>query len=139
LDELIDDRGYNVLGVTVMPGPQLVQAVQDTRELKQRHPNLQIVWGGYFPTQHTDTVLRADYVDYAARSQGELTFIELMRALDGGDDVASIKGLSYKRSGEIVHNAPRAMARCHRQATRACRTPSNARSGIATRRSPSPR
>ncbi len=107
MDELIDDRGYNVLGVTVMPGPQLVQAVKDTREIKQRHPNLHIVWGGYFPTQHTNAVLSAVYVDYAVRSQGELTFIELMRALNDGSDFASVKGLSYKRSAEIVNNAPR--------------------------------
>src|SRR5678816_3993452 len=53
-----------VLGVTVMPGPQLSQAMPLCRELKRRNPDLIIVWGGYFPTQHWDVCLGSEYVDY---------------------------------------------------------------------------
>lgn len=111
MDRLVREDGYNVMGVTVMPGPQLVEAVHDTRELKKKHPQVATVWGGYFPTQHSDTVLAADYVDYAVRSQGELTFVELLRTLRDGGDPGAIKGLSWKKNGgapaQIVHNAPR--------------------------------
>src|SRR5581483_7617149 len=62
MEKMVREEGYNVVGTTVMPGPQLVEAVHDTRELKRRHPHLQMVWGGYFPTQHSDTILKADYV-----------------------------------------------------------------------------
>ncbi|MBI3914974.1 MAG: B12-binding domain-containing radical SAM protein [Chloroflexi bacterium] len=104
LDELIGVRGYNVLATTVMPGPQLAQAVPIARELKQRYPHLINIWGGYFPTQHTDTVLNSDYIDFAIRSQGERTFIELLRALERGGDLAAIRGLSFKCGRAIVHN-----------------------------------
>lgn len=107
MDELIEHHGYNLIGVTVMPGPQLVEAVHDTRAIKRRHPNLPVVWGGYFPSQHTDTVLRADYVDFAVRRQGELTFLELARLLSNGGDLSAIEGLSFKRGGAVVHNPPR--------------------------------
>src|SRR5574342_766498 len=50
-----------LLAVTVMPGPQLVQAVDVCRRVREILPDVRIVWGGYFPTQHTDTVLRSDY------------------------------------------------------------------------------
>ena len=40
--------GDVVLGVTVMPGPQLEEAVPLCRELRRRHPSLTVVWGGYF-------------------------------------------------------------------------------------------
>jgi radical SAM superfamily enzyme YgiQ (UPF0313 family) len=107
MDQLVRDDGYNVLAATVMPGPQLLEAVNDTRELKRRHPGVTSVWGGYFPTQHGDTCLAADYVDFTVRSQGELTFVELLRALAAGGDLGTVKGLSWKRNGEVVHNAPR--------------------------------
>ena len=41
-----------LLGMTVMPGPQLADALPVCRELRRRHPALAIVWGGYFPTMH---------------------------------------------------------------------------------------
>src|SRR5437762_865822 len=50
--------GAQVLALTVMPGPQLAQAVPLCRTLKTEFPQLTIVWGGYFPTQHADACLR---------------------------------------------------------------------------------
>src|SRR5215470_9744386 len=59
IDELIVEQGYSLLATTVMPGPQTVQAVEHVRSIRQKHPQLTTVWGGYFPSQHTDTVLNA--------------------------------------------------------------------------------
>ena len=39
-----------VVAFTVMPGPQLVSAVPLTREIRARCPEVQIVWGGNFPS-----------------------------------------------------------------------------------------
>src|SRR6185369_14596159 len=61
-----------LLAVTVMPGPQLTQAVAVCARVKAALPHVPILWGGYFPTQHADTVLRAAYVDFVVRSQGEV-------------------------------------------------------------------
>ncbi|MHC5035187.1 MAG: cobalamin-dependent protein, partial [Planctomycetota bacterium] len=65
LDRQIRETGAELLGVTVMPGPQLRDAVPVCRELKRRFPALKIVWGGYFPTMHMDPVIRAPFVDFA--------------------------------------------------------------------------
>jgi anaerobic magnesium-protoporphyrin IX monomethyl ester cyclase len=74
LDRAICETGADILGVTVMPGPQLNVAVPTCQALKARHPGLLIVWGGYFPTQHWEACLRADYVDYVVRGHGEIVF-----------------------------------------------------------------
>lgn len=106
LDSVIRESGADVLGVTVMPGPQLHNAVPVCRELKARHPQLTIVWGGYFPSQHYDVCLRADFVDYVVLSHGEYVFKGLLDALRLGADPAALPGLAYrdKVSGEIVAN-----------------------------------
>lgn len=84
LDERIREGGeHPVLAATVMPGPQLQQAVPVCRELKRRHPHLAVVWGGYFPTQHWDVCLPADYVDYVVRGHGEYAFLNLLDFLFG--------------------------------------------------------
>ena len=103
LDHLAQ-AGARVLGVTVMPGPQLAQAVPLCRELKRRHSGLIIVWGGYFPTQHWDTCLRADYVDYVVRGHGEHVFLQLLDRLDQGSALADVRGLAYVAQGEPCSN-----------------------------------
>ena len=95
LDALISKTRAQVLGFTVMPGPQLQEAVPLARELKRRHPQVTIVWGGYFPSQHWDVCLRSGYVDYVVRGHGEIVFTNLLRALKGDGRVEDIQGLAY--------------------------------------------
>ncbi len=93
-----------LLAVTVMPGPQLAQAVPVCKIVRAARPDVPIVWGGYFPTHHTDTVLRAPYVDFVVRGQGEVAFRRLVDVLARGGPLEGIPNLSWKRGGTIVHN-----------------------------------
>lgn len=95
LHERISETGARVLAFTVMPGPQLREAVPLARELKRRHPSLLIVWGGYFPSQHWEVCLRSGFVDYVVRSHGELVFRQFLEALDRGEPVEELAGLAY--------------------------------------------
>lgn len=97
--------GANLLAVTVMPGPQLSQAIPLCRALKAEFPQLTIVWGGYFPTQHADVILKSAYVDFAMRGHGELAFLKLVEALSKDESYRDIQGLAYRGdSGEPVLN-----------------------------------
>ena len=106
LEERIRGQERPILGITVMPGPQLEQSVGLCRTLKERYPHLTIIWGGYFPSQHWDACLRADYVDFVIRSHGEYAFLALLEKLERGEtDFGSIMGLAYKgASGMPVTN-----------------------------------
>jgi radical SAM superfamily enzyme YgiQ (UPF0313 family) len=100
-----------LVGVSVMPGPQVAPAIQISSALRAAKPSIPIVWGGYFPTLYSDAAINASYVDYLARGQGEDTLLELLAALEDprGDksDLQRIAGLTWKRSGQIIHNADR--------------------------------
>src|SRR5687768_14848395 len=93
--------------VTVMPGPQLMQAVPHTRAIKSRFPHVTTIWGGYFPSSHADVVLADPAIDYVVRSQCEITILELIEALESGRSVDDIDGLSFRRDSSIVHNKAR--------------------------------
>ncbi len=108
--ELIARTPVEMLGVTVMPGPQMVAALEPCRTVRARFPQVPIVWGGYFPSIYTDAALNTPYVDYAVRGQGEDTLIELLGALRGCGAFDTIRGLSYKlRDGMHRHNLERVM------------------------------
>ena len=93
------------IGLTVMPGPQLRAAVPLSRLLKAQHPGVPIVWGGYFPSEHADTVLRDAAIDYCVRGQGERSFVALMRVIARGGSLGDIAGLSYRQGAATKHNA----------------------------------
>ena len=108
--QLIDQHNVEMLGITCMPGPQMVAAMESSREIRRLRPEVPIVWGGYFPSTYPDAVLNAKYVDYVVRGQGEDTLLEVLAALRGSRDFESILGISYKDVfGLHRHNPERLM------------------------------
>jgi anaerobic magnesium-protoporphyrin IX monomethyl ester cyclase len=103
LDRAIAETNARVLAVTVMPGPQLRDAVPVCRELKSRHPRLRVVWGGYFPTEHAEACLRSPFVDHVIRGHGEEVFRTCLRTIDEGGDPALSPGVSSRSPrGEVI-------------------------------------
>ena len=108
--DLIRQHNVELLGVSVMPGPQMAAAVSACKEIKKQHPKLPVVWGGYFPSIYTDATLNAGYVNYVVRGQGEETLLELLDAIRGNRTCDGILGLSYKDIfGLHKHNPERLM------------------------------
>jgi len=102
-------RPHALVGVTVMPGPQVQPAIAISRAIRRAFPALPIAWGGYFPTLYPDAALNAPYVDYVVRGQGEATLSELLERVDDAAGVRDVAGLSWKDGGQIVHNPDRAV------------------------------
>jgi anaerobic magnesium-protoporphyrin IX monomethyl ester cyclase len=108
MDRIAAEHSIELLAVSVMPGPQMVAAIGLCRAFREKHPRVPIVWGGYFPSLYPDTALNAGYVDYVIRGQGEDTILELLPAIRGARQFASVRGLSFKDAfGLHVHNAER--------------------------------
>jgi radical SAM superfamily enzyme YgiQ (UPF0313 family) len=100
---------YALVGVTVMPGPQVAPAIEVSSAVRAAFPSLPIVWGGYFPTLYPDSAVNAPYVDYLVRGQGETALLELIACLEAGGGVETVRGLTWKRDGRPVHNPPAAL------------------------------
>ncbi len=96
LDALVGDKQVEMLGVSVMPGPQLLQAVAVCRAFREKHPRIPIVWGGYFPSLYTEAALNAKYVDFVVKGQGEDALLELIEELRGRRDFTHVRGIGFK-------------------------------------------
>src|SRR5947209_11055351 len=108
LDRIARSSECTLLGVSVMPGPQMRAAIPLCREFRAKYPQVPIVWGGYFASLYTDAVLNAPYVDIVVRGQGEETFLDLIQALKEKRKLAGIPGISFKDDfGLHVHNPDR--------------------------------
>ena len=115
LDEFMSQEHVEFLGVSVMPGPQMVAAIDLSRRFRERYPKTPIVWGGYFPSLYPNAALNAPYVDLLVRAQGEETILELLEVLrrNGGFrgvELNNIDGISFKDPfGLIVNTRDRAV------------------------------
>ena len=110
VERLVRERCPDVIGLSVMTF-QRRTALRLVGRLRTLCPRARIVAGGYDPSLATDAWTGEDGVDFVVRGEGEVTFRELLRALEsGGADAAlsGITGLTWRdASGAIVHNEAR--------------------------------
>ena len=96
---------YKYFGVTVMPGPQLRQAIPISRKIHEEFPHIKVIWGGYFASNQHPVVLNSGYVDFVVSGPGDTAFPKLLDALEKGEEVDSIKNLIYLKEGKIHKTA----------------------------------
>jgi anaerobic magnesium-protoporphyrin IX monomethyl ester cyclase len=94
-------NGFNVFGCTVMPGPQLQQAIPFTLKVREKYSHVINIWGGYFAANQYSSVLKSDAVDYVINGPGDDAFPRLLEALEKNESVEEIQNLIYKKDERI--------------------------------------
>jgi anaerobic magnesium-protoporphyrin IX monomethyl ester cyclase len=92
----------DIFGLTVMPGPQLKQAIPISKAIKQQFPNTTIVWGGYFPSNQPKIVLDSEYVDVIINGMGDKVFPELLNCIEHKKPFTDLSNIIYKKNNEII-------------------------------------
>jgi anaerobic magnesium-protoporphyrin IX monomethyl ester cyclase len=105
LERLVRELSPDLIGLSVMTFQRKTakKIMQLVRALK---PNVRIVVGGYDPSlaseAYTDPTTPADFI---VRGEGEITFRELLRAIEEERGFDHINGLTY-RSGDRFYKNP---------------------------------
>jgi len=90
-----------ILGYQVYDGYRVAQAV------RERYPDLPIIQGGWFPSVTPEMYLEQNVADAVGLGQGEITFREVVQALDAGEPLDSVPGLAIRRDGKTVYTEHR--------------------------------
>lgn len=99
---LSEARGSLYVGLSVMTGWQIRDAVSISRAIKDAYPDMPVVWGGYHASMLPEQTLVESYIDYVVRGQGQLPALELARRLKDGRSIEGITGLCYKKDGKPI-------------------------------------
>ncbi|HIE26097.1 TPA: B12-binding domain-containing radical SAM protein [Candidatus Poribacteria bacterium] len=89
---------------------QYPTAIKLARLVKEYDKTILTVLGGYHPTLMYEEIARSpdsEYVDFIIRGEGEITFNELVYAINSALGYDKIAGLSYKFNDSFRHNPPR--------------------------------
>lgn len=101
IEKYLND-GFNVFGCTVMPGPQLNQAIPFTKKIKQEYRDVLTVWGGYFASNQYRSVLDSGFVDFVVNGPGDEVFPRLLEAIEKKEDPSGLSNLIFKKDGQII-------------------------------------
>ncbi|OGW75969.1 MAG: hypothetical protein A2Z72_04720 [Omnitrophica bacterium RBG_13_46_9] len=77
------------------------------KEIKNILPWTKIIAGGPHITSNPDDLLEHKEIDMAVIGEGEMTFKELVGAIEKGNDVSGIKGIAYNLNGKLFLTSPR--------------------------------
>lgn len=100
-----------LVGVTSLTGAPLKDAIWFTEKVKELIPNVPVVWGGWHTSLFPERILKdVEQIDFVVHGQGEVTFKELVSAIDQKTDFNNVNGIVYRDSkNKIVKTPPRSM------------------------------
>jgi len=102
-------EGALLYGTTGILGYMVTDGYRCSRKVKERFPDLPAIIGGWFASVKPELQLATGLYDAVAHGQGELTFLDVVHALDAGEPLDEVAGLSLLREGEVVRTAQRAV------------------------------
>ena len=99
-----DVVALSFLSVTAYPAMKAV-----ARVVKEANPDIPIIVGGAFASINSDRILSdCPYVDHVGVGEGEELLLDYLAHLD---DLEKVTGLTWRKGGEVVKNAPRPLIR----------------------------
>jgi radical SAM superfamily enzyme YgiQ (UPF0313 family) len=111
VERLVREIEPDVIGLSVMTfqrrtAKKIIDLVRALR------PTARIVVGGYDPSLAPASYTESDsgVVDFIVRGEGEITFRELLRAIENESGYDHITGLSYRSGDPFYHNPDRGVS-----------------------------
>ena len=109
LNEVIDDIEKFDPDLIVVDSsfPSLNNDIQVAEAVKNRLPKAKTVIVGPPVSQLAERILKNEAIDIVAGFEYDFTIRDIAEAMQKGENLSDIKGISYKESGKITDNPPR--------------------------------
>ena len=102
LEDLLE-TGPLCVGISTMTGSQIRFALEAARVVRKgtdgRTP---IIWGGPHPSILPEQTLADENVDIVCVGEGEITFSEIVSALESKQPLTGILGIAFKDGGRVI-------------------------------------
>jgi len=96
-----DFRDADVVGVgaCTSESPDATNVLRQAKEMGKV-----TVMGGLYATFNSERVLNEGATDFVVQGEGERPLADLMNALDGKGSIEDVRGISYRKGHQIIHN-----------------------------------
>jgi radical SAM superfamily enzyme YgiQ (UPF0313 family) len=98
-----------VIGLSVLYRSMVVPSLALAIEIKKRSSDITVIMGGSFATtSNVDMIqrlIKSQYVDLIAIGYGEVTILEILRALFSNNSLSNVPGIYYHQNGKVYSTA----------------------------------
>jgi magnesium-protoporphyrin IX monomethyl ester (oxidative) cyclase len=98
-----------IIGITCLFTSQSEGMHNLAKLLKTNFQEILIVVGGIHASSCPQDVMSDRNIDFVVRGEGEITMLELVKALENKNDVKKVKGIYYRENGEIKYTGDRSL------------------------------
>jgi radical SAM superfamily enzyme YgiQ (UPF0313 family) len=103
-------RDAACLGVSVLTGMPILDALAVTRAARAARPDLPVIWGGWHASLMPEQCLASGAVDLCVLGQGERTFAEIVDRIDEGERCPrGVLGSVWREGETVMRGLPRPM------------------------------
>lgn len=95
----------DIVGVSSLGIKSFDDAMKVSRAAQKK--DIPVVWGGQIPTLIPELVLKSGLVDYVVMSDGEITFLALLEAIENNKSSSTVDGIAYFENGAVMMNRER--------------------------------
>jgi radical SAM superfamily enzyme YgiQ (UPF0313 family) len=106
LEEKINAFSPEVIGITC-PTPVYYIVQKICSNIRKRDKSIKIILGGPHPTALPLDTLKETECDILVIGEGEITFLDLINAFQGGKSIDGISGIAYRDNDQIKINPRR--------------------------------
>ena len=99
--KLLEEKDYDVVGIGTLIS-HYKQVKRISRWIRQVNPNVKIIVGNTLGTSIPKMVLKNMDVDICVIGEGELTFLELLSAIENKTDLKDVNGIAYTENGKVI-------------------------------------
>lgn len=99
--EILRTEQVGLVGISVRAGVMMSVAVAVTRRIKDEL-GLPVMWGGTHPTMAPEECI--EYPDFMVLGEADEAIVDIARAFEQGNDVATLDNVMLKRDGAVISN-----------------------------------
>lgn len=105
--EIISTFKPDIVGISCLTELRMY-SIKLGRIIKKNFPEIIIVFGGIHPSHLYEQMLsNYNFIDYICLREGEITFIELIKALEAKMNLEDVAGIAYRRNKYVHRNKTR--------------------------------
>jgi radical SAM superfamily enzyme YgiQ (UPF0313 family) len=95
------------VGLTATTSEQIINALKASKIVKNNNDSTKVIWGGTHASLLPRQTLENPNIDIVVKGEAEITFYELVKALEKNKNLKTIKGIWYKENSNIKSNPDR--------------------------------
>lgn len=100
----IQDFAPDLVGVSVMFTAFAEDGFETAGLVKEVNPKIPVVFGGAHVSIDPKVILKNKSVDFAIKGEGEIALFALIKVLEKGKKLNTVKGITYRQERKVVQN-----------------------------------